>query len=454
MKIKFSNSSVSNYREYIVGVDTKIFLPDGKYVTAVNFDNAASTPPLISVMQQLNEFAPWYSSVHRGTGYKSQVSSDAYDHARKTVAGFVNVDLNKNCVIFVKNTTEAINKLSYRLLDNSNKDVVLSSFMEHHSNDLPWRGKYKVDYILVDQHGKLRLDDLEVKLKKYNGRVKLVTITGASNVTGYCNCIHKIAALAHKYDAKILVDGAQLVPHVPINMNPENRQECIDFLAFSAHKMYAPFGTGVLIGPTEVFEKGIPEYVGGGTVDTVTHEQVTWAPPPNKEEAGSPNVMGVIALSQAIQTLSKLNMKTLEHNEKNLTDYALKKINKIDDIQLYGNAKDSKDRLGIIPFNIKGFYHGTVAEILSQESGIAVRNGCFCAQPYVRELLNTSNYEAEKYIYNNETLKPGMVRVSLGLYNTHNEIDILVNTLKDIVNNKDKYLKKYKGVFPTSKSFA
>jgi len=174
----------SSYRSLVVGVDTKIPLDDGRMVTAINFDNAATTPPFTSVLNEVVKFAPWYSSVHRGTGYKSQVSSDLFEKARLAVLNFVNADPKRYTAIFVKNATEALNKLSYRLCENQKKCVVLSTCMEHHSNDLPWRNKYNVDYIKVTEDGRLSITDLENKLIQYNGAVKLVTVTGASNVTG------------------------------------------------------------------------------------------------------------------------------------------------------------------------------------------------------------------------------------------------------------------------------
>lgn len=431
------------YRDLVVGVDTKVPLYDNREVTAINFDNAASTPPFVSVLEGIINFAPWYSSIHRGKGYKSQISSDFYDYSREIVADFVKADPVEKTVIYVKNSTEGINKLSYQLKEEIGDGIILSTFMEHHSNDLPWRDKYPIEYINVDQKGRLILDDLENKLKKNNGRVKLVTVAGASNVTGNTNPIYKIARLAHEHGAKILVDGAQLIPHAPIQMDGNNEMENIDFLVFSAHKMYAPFGIGVLIGPKEIFSKGIPEYVGGGTIKMVSHNQVLWADSPERDEAGTPNVMGVLALVEAIKTLKNIGMEKIDRYERNLTDYTLRKLRKLPDLEIYGNSQNSKERVGIIPFNIKGVDHATLAQILSQEAGIAVRNGCFCAQPYVQKLLKISPQEINKHFENPSLPHPGMVRVSFGLYNTYSEVDRLVELLQDVVKNKKSYLKKW-----------
>ncbi|MDR5658653.1 aminotransferase class V-fold PLP-dependent enzyme [Serpentinicella sp. ANB-PHB4] len=433
----------SKYRDLVCGADTKIPLIDGRYTENINFDNAATTPPFNSVLKDIVEYAPLYSSIHRGMGYKSQLSSNLYEQSRYIISKFVNGDLNHKTIIFVKNTTDAINKLSYRLLEDYKDGVILSTTMEHHSNDLPWREKYKVDYVDVDQEGKLSLSDLEDKLKKYAGKVKLVAVAGASNVTGIINPIHKIAKLAHRYNAKILVDGAQLIPHAPVDMKPVTSDEHIDFLVFSSHKMYAPFGVGVIIGWKDIFEKGKPDYVGGGTVDIVTHDYIKWNSAPYRDEAGTPNIIGVIALISAIKTLSHIDMKSVHAYEDQLAQYAYKSMKKIPDILLYGTESFGETRLAIIPFNISGIHHETLASILSYEVGIAVRSGCFCAQPYVQKLLNLTDKDVKKYMSNKDAKRPGMVRLSFGLYNTYEEIDVLIKMLHKISSNKAHYIKKY-----------
>ncbi len=433
----------SPYRNLIVGVNTKVPINGGTYVPYVNFDNAATTPPFLSVLSDINNFAPWYSSIHRGKGYKSQVSSNIYESSREAVLNFVNGDVKNDTVIYVKNTTEGINKLSFKLCENVGKCVILSTDMEHHSNDLPWREKYCVDYIELDECGRLSIKNLEEKLKKYNGCVKLVTVSGASNVTGFINPIHELAKITHEYNSKILVDGAQLVPHVPIDMKPINSPEHIDFLVFSGHKMYAPFGVGVLIGPKDTFRDGAPDYKGGGTVEIVTHDYIIWNEPPDKEEAGTPNVMGVVALTSAIRTLKKIGMKNIDMYERDLARYAVKRLRSIKDIELYGDTEDFKNRVGIVPFNIKGIHHNTVAEALSLEAGIAVRTGCFCAQPYAQKLLNITDEEVKNYLNLTKEKRPGMVRLSFSLYNDKYEIDYLIKTLNYIVRKKEYINRKY-----------
>lgn len=424
-----------DYKNLVAGVSTMVPLKNGRYGKAINFGNAATTPPFYSVLQALADFAPWYGAIERGTGYKSNFTSEFYEKSRKEVMEFLSADTENAVLIYVKNTTEAINKLA-NVLDNKERDVVICTEMEHHSNDLPWRDKFKVCYAAVDDDGILQIDDIEKKLKEYGERVRLVTVAGAFNVTGYINDIYKIAALAHKYGTEILVDGAQLVPHIPVKLKNFKDEEHIDYIAFSAHKMYAPFGTGVLIGPRSTFEKCLPDCKGGGTIEKVTYDSVKWAPPPQKNEGGTQNVMGVVALISAIRTLKGIGMKNIESYEAFLTDYAFKKIKNIEGIEVYGTTEPCCKRLGIITFNAEGIDDEITADILAQEAGIAVRNGWFCAQPYARKLLKVD-----------EMSNKGMVRVSFGLYNTYDEIDVLIDLLNMICTNKKYYLKEYSKTF-------
>ncbi|MDD4170065.1 MAG: aminotransferase class V-fold PLP-dependent enzyme [Desulfotomaculaceae bacterium] len=430
------------YRNLVMGVDTKIPLDNGNYTVSINMDNAATTPPFVQVLQEIVNFAPMYSSVHRGSGCKSRFSTDLYEASRVTIANFVKADPAHDTVIFVKNTTEAINKLSYRLCNGNEKSVVLSTEMEHHSNDLPWRNKFRVDYVGVDINGRLSLNSLVEKLEQYQGDVILVAVTGASNVTGYLNPIHEIAEIAHKYQAKILVDGAQMVPHIQIDMKPFDSSQHIDYLAFSGHKMYAPFGAGVLIGPIATFKKGAPEYTGGGTVRTVTRSNVTWADPPHKEEAGTPNLMGVLALQAAAKVLNTVGMENISRHEVDLWKYTVNRLRSIPGIVLHCDLDPGKPRIGIIPFSLDGIHHSLVADIMSGEAGIAVRSGCFCAQPYVRKLIKLAQAQTCKKDKQSRD-RPGVIRISYGLYNDFREIDVLIQSLSRIVERKDYYIKKY-----------
>lgn len=438
--------SIETIRKYFIGIDKKVKLLDNTEKQYIYFDNAASTPTTSFVRDAVNEILEWYSGVHRGAGIKSLISSKAYDDSRMIVAQFVGADLQNNTVIYVKNTTEAINKVAYRL-NLTKDDVVICSLMEHHSNDLPWRKFTNLIHAEINDDGTLNLNDLESKVKKYKGKLKLVAITGAANVTGLVLPIHQIAEMVHNADAMILVDAAQLIPHRKIDMKPDDDIQHIDFLVFSAHKMYAPFGTGVLIGPKKVFEKGDPEFVGGGTVNFVTEKEVEWTHLPDKEEAGTPNLIGVVALAKAIQMLDKIGMDNVAKHEMELTEYAINKLRQFDEFNLIGPKEFSsyENKLGVITFNLKGMHHALVSAILCYEGGIGVRNGCFCAHPYVKRLLNISDLEAKELknsILNNDRSKiPGAVRASFGVYNTKEEIDEFVYQIEKII--KGKYVGKY-----------
>ena len=441
------NLSLSTIRQQIIGINHKVPICSGKRVRYINLDNAASTPTLKPVLDRVLDFLPWYSGVHRGSGYKSLVSTATYDAARIRIAQFFGADPDYHIVIFGKNTTEAINLLAARLRFEPD-DMVLTTLMEHHSNDLPWRQVARVLRADVHANGALDRQDLERKLSLHHRRIKLVAISGASNVTGWINDIHSIAALAHHYDIPIMVDGAQLAAHRPIDLLPPNDPRHIDFLAISGHKLYAPFGTGVLIGPRQIFEQGNPQFVGGGTVNLVTPQSVQWAMPPAKDEAGSPNVIGVIALASALTILYDLGLDNIAFHEQALTDYALMQLRRIPKLKIYGSRKTGdKDRLGVISFELDDYDHTLVAAILAFYGGIGVRSGCFCAQPYIQRLLGLDPAAIARLQYRHLSGEikylPGLVRISLGMYNTPGELDRLGKALQEICSHSlDYWLQK------------
>ncbi len=436
-------SFAKKLRQMVVGVDRRIPILNGELVTAINFDNAATTPPFISVMSEINEFVSWYSSVHRGMGYKSTVSSDIYENGRALIKKFVGADDHKDTLIYTKTTTEAINIFANAFWYEHRKAMILSTEMEHLANDLPWRYKFAMDYVKIDQVGRLDLVDLEKKLIQYKGKVKLVSVTGASNVTGYINPIYDIAKLAHSYGAEILVDGAQLVPHRAVDMKPHEREEHIDYLVFSAHKMYAPFGIGVLIGKSRTFKKNTPYLKGGGAVELVTDTFVDWDAAPYKDEAGTPNVIGVAALLKAITTLNKLDMQRVHIYEQEVINYIIDGLRAVKNIKLFGCPKKQGDKVSIISFILPNIEHRMIAKILSYEFGIAVRSGLFCAHPYVQKLLGLSSEEIQYYRENDNVPFPGIVRVSLGVYNNYEEADVFLRSVHDIANNVTGYIEKY-----------
>lgn len=430
-----------------VGLDTTVPVLGGKSQRYINLDNAASTPPFRAVQESVDAFLPFYSSVHRGTGFKSQLATHAYEQARYVVLKFVNADPQVHTCIFGKNTTEAINKLAHRFLFSSDRDVVITSGMEHHSNDLPWRGVAHTVHVGLTAEGQLDEDDFDLQLSNYSNRIALVAITGASNVTGFLTPIHRLAEKAHAVGAQILVDCAQLAPHRVVDMRPVQDPSHLDYVAISAHKMYAPFGTGALIGLRQTFEKGDPDLRGGGTVEIVTLDDVVWAEPPDRDEAGSPNTIGAIALGAAVTQLSAIGMAAVARHESELTAYALTRMKEVPSLQIFGNSEPARasERLGVIPMELHGLSHFKVAAILGYEFGIGVRSGCFCAHPYILHLLNLSSQEAQavraRMLAGDKTEMPGLIRASFGLYNTFEDVDRLVEALARIARGE------YRGLF-------
>ena len=255
-------------RDAFVGIDQLVPLYGGSMAPFVNLDNAASTPAFRSVVEAVEAFLPFYAGVHRGTGYKSRLSTTTFERAREVAGEFFGADPERDVVVFTKNTTEAINKL-VRSLPLDSDSVVLTTILEHHSNDLPWRGQVRTVHVGARPDGALDLEDLQRLLDKYAGRIALLAVSGASNVTGVVQPVHLLAEMVHSAGGRLLVDAAQLAPHRPIDMRPHDDAGHLDFVVCSAHKMYAPFGTGVLVGPRCAFRTA-PDQTGGGTVRAVT----------------------------------------------------------------------------------------------------------------------------------------------------------------------------------------
>lgn len=429
---------MENYRSLYVGLDTQVPLLDGNRKVYINLDNAASTPSFKAVKESVDGFLDYYSSVHRGMGFKSQLSTHAYEAARQAVLAFVGADPRYDVCLFGKNTTEAINKLARRFPFGPGRDVVLVSMMEHHSNDLPWRAAAKVVHIGVTPEGRLDEADFDAQIARYAGRVALVAVTGGSNVSGFINPIYRLAEKAHAAGAQFLADCAQLSPHRKVDMLSHADPRHLDYVSLSAHKLYAPFGTGALVGRRDTFEQGDPEYRGGGQVDIVTLDSVVWSTPPERDEAGSPNVVGAVALAAAVRQLQAVGMDQVAAHEADLTAYALPRLKQVPGLHIYGDTDPTRadSRLGVIPLQMENVPHFLLSAILSYEFGIGVRNGCFCAHPYMLHLLGVSAEGAqnvrEQILQGDRREVPGLVRVSFGLYNQTDEIDRLVDALQRI----------------------
>jgi len=427
-------------RDRIVGVDRKVPLLDGSLIPYINFDNAASTPPFKASLEAVNSFMEWYSSIHRGAGFKSRLASEVYDSSRAVVADFVGAEPSRDSIIFVSGTTDAINRLAFNFayLLHPGEKVAISG-MEHHANDLPWRRYGNPVRVPVSDEGIIDPDDLRAVLKKHKGTIRLFAVTGASNVVGTVVPVHDLAKICHEYDARILVDAAQLIPHCRVDMRAHDDPGHIDFLAFSAHKMYAPFGSGALIAPSDLLNRGDPAIWGGGAVATVAEDEVVWLEGPERNEAGSPNVAGVVAMAAAMKEFKSIGYEALQQTEEVLTQRFFNYVNARPEITVYGisDPKRINERLGVISFNIKNVHHALGAAILSYEGGIGVRNGCFCSHIYILQLLRVPEEERRKFRAQlREGLHasiPGAIRVSFGLYNTTEELDRLTVVLDSII---------------------
>ncbi len=416
----------------LCGADIDVPLADGSMCRYVNLDCAASTPALESVVNAVTQALPWYSSVHRGAGHLSQVSTRLYEAARQAVAAFVGAR-DSDSVVFVRNTTDAINHLA-ACLRVPPGSTVLTTEIEHHANMLPWRRLGPVEHLPPPRSPEALLESMEVALRAGGGRIAVVAVTGASNVTGEVMPLAAMARLAHAHGAIISVDAAQLTPHRAIDMARMD----VDCLAFSGHKMYAPFGAGALVVRTDLVGEAEPLLAGGGAVDFVTVDDVLWTGMPDRLEAGSPNVIGAIALGVAANTLAEVGMERIAEHERDLlarTDAGLSTLPGVRRLRLWDDP--AVDRLGVVTFTVDGMHHALVAGALSAEHAIGVRHGCFCAHPYITHLLGIDEVAADSV---RSSLRrgeragiPGAVRASFGIGTSERDIDCFIAALTELV---------------------
>ena len=323
------------------------------------------------MQNEVNKELEMYGSIGRGYSQKSNHSTDVYNEVRKKVINFVGADDGGNDIytstytaFFVNNTTDGLNKLASALVE-SEDDIVLATRIEHHANDLSWRERCHVIYAEVDEKGRVIYDDIERLLRENKGKVKYVTVTAASNVTGYVTDVHRVAKMAHKYGAKIIVDGAQIVAHRAFSMIGNTPEENIDFFVFSAHKMYSPYGGGAVVGLREVLDKHQPEFYGGGTVNLVQDDKQSYKRAPEVYEAGSPNYPGVVGLGKAIDVLQEIGFDNIEAHEKALNRKLIDGLKKLDNIVIYGDTENIDDRVGVVSFNFNNINSLILATYIS-----------------------------------------------------------------------------------------
>ncbi|MCG2800023.1 MAG: aminotransferase class V-fold PLP-dependent enzyme [Cellulomonas sp.] len=389
----------------VIGADTLVPLIDGRQVTYANLDGAASAPALASVARRVNEVLPLYASVHRGAGYLSQVSTALYEQARAQIGRFVGARPD-DVTIVVRNTTDALNLLAGVV---PGRVLVLDG--EHHANLLPWvharRGAHATTVLPVQPTVAATLENLAAELAV--GCYALVAVTGASNVTGEALPIPEVVALAHRWGARVVVDGAQLVPHRGFSLAETDA----DYVAFSGHKTYAPFGAGALVGRRDWLDTGTAYLAGGGAVRDVRTDRTLWQAGPARHEAGSPNVLGAVALAQACDDLAGLPAGALAAHEPLLRERLLTGLATLPAVRVARLWPDSGEPVGVVTFAVDGYDPGLVAAYLAAEHGIGVRDGRFCAHPLLAHL----------------GLDAGAVRASVGVGTTSQDVDRLIDGL-------------------------
>ena len=378
----------------------------------VYLDSAATTQKPKEVINSLNNYyKETNSNIHRGVHTLSQKATEKYEKAREIIANFIDATSSKE-IIFVRGATEAVNLVASSyvkplLMEN---DEIIISQMEHHANIVPWQmvceeKKAKLKIIPIDENGELIINKFNELISK---RTKFISLNHVSNSLGTINPIKKIIDIAHQKNIKIMIDGAQAVQHLEISMKDIDA----DFYCFSGHKMYAPTGIGILYGKKELLEQ-MPPYQGGGDmIKSVTFEKTTYNDIPNRFEAGTPNIAGVIALGKAIEYINKIGISNINKHEEDLLNYATSKLKKINKVKIIGEAKE---KAAVISFIIEGIHPHDIGTIMDSH-GIAIRAGHHCTQP-IMDFYNV----------------PATARASFAIYNTKEDVDELVKAIEKCI---------------------
>jgi selenocysteine lyase/cysteine desulfurase len=397
----------------VVGAGRHVPLVDGRTARYVDLDIAASAPALAVVAEAVTEVLPLYGSVHRGAGWTSQVSTALYESSRDAIGQFVGAR-DGDVVVVVRNTTDALNLLATAVPENGE---VLFLDVEHHANLLPWqRGAHRCVQVAHTLAGTVaRVADALAERP-----VALLAVTGSSNVTGELLPVAQLADLAHAHGARIVVDAAQLAPHRRIDLAATG----VDYVAFSGHKLYAPFGAGVLVGRRDWLDAAPPYLAGGGAVREVGLDRTDWAAAPQRHEAGTPNVVGAVALATACRVLGELPDGVLGAHEASLRDRLVTGLQALPGVRVLSVWPDATQRIGVVSFTFAGHDPGRLAAVLSAEHGIGVRDGRFCAHPLMARLVPD---------------RSGAVRASLGVGSSAADVDALLLALEDVITGGERW---------------
>ena len=442
-----------------IGLDTRYRLADGRVTRRHYLDSAASTLALRGARQVADELLRHYANTHSELHFSARVVGHAYDWAHAQVLKFVQADPERHVAFFAgSGCTALLNRLARTLAARRpERDVVLVSLMEHHANDLPHRRHAgQVVHLpltgVAPALGTIDLAVLEQCLEQYRGRVNYLAVSAASNVTGIVNPVHDIAALAHAFGAWVVVDASQSLAHLPLPLSDNGSPDReLDAVVFSGHKLYAPGSPGAAVTRRTLLEDTEPDEVGGGMVDDVRQSdyQVT-ARFPDREEAGTPNMVGAVQLGAALNLLQRADMTQVHAAEQQQLRRLLAGLSALPGARVYGDLDLQRTpRLGTVAFNLDGLEHGLVAAVLNDYFNVAVRNGCFCAHPYVRELLKPELWTLDVDLDAENAaalLEPwqGMVRASLGLYTIDDDIEALLAGARELLARPDHYRALYR----------
>ncbi|MFO0828001.1 MAG: aminotransferase class V-fold PLP-dependent enzyme [Phycisphaerales bacterium] len=394
---------------------------DGSDKSFVYLDHAATTHPPASVMATYAEFLQReYANVHRATYALARAATDRFDRAFQTCAQFVRGNLDSGCVVFTSNTTHGCDLVAHCVSHLPGQVMVTD--LEHHSNDLPYRKRGDVVRARLTREGRLDIDHVAELFKRH--RIKLLTVCGAANVTGWMPPLRRLARMAHENGALFAVDAAQLVAHMPIDVRASDEAESIDFLITAGHKAYAPFGIGFVYAKRALLDAASPHVPGGGTAVAVTDGSIDFLPSPDRHQGGTPNIAGAIAYAQMLQYLGAIGMGRVREHELSLLRKAWEALKSMGGITLYGpDALD--ERVGIATFNVDGVNDMLAAAVLGDEYGVAVRNGRFCAHIHAANLLrNQGGYTPLG------DAPPSAVRASFGLYSAASDVDRLIDGVR------------------------
>ena len=401
--------------------------------TQINLDSAATTPPFTRTHELVSKTMEWYGSVHRGAGFSSVISTQLLERAKEKILQFSGAREN-DIAIFSHNATNSLNILARRFSNNfgAGFPIIVSEF-EHSSNLLPWMNHGTIHVCKVDSNGDWDIDELEKLL--IHTKARAIAITAASNITGRIIDVNSVSEVAHRHGALVVVDASQFVAHR--SLRTERGRDSWDFVVFAGHKMYAPYGVGVLVGPRETFANGWPDSPGGGTVNLIDKEDIVWADLPSREEGGTPNYPGLLALAESCSILEDIGFDKIMLHEAALTNHAFNTLNNVQGINILRPLSESERWLPIFPFTVDNHHHGLVASYLGMEKGIAVRSGHLCQFEQIRQLTHVTK-EGQKKVFNEVkdgdlSNLYGIVRASTGLTTTLSDLTMLTEALNEFL---------------------